>query len=129
MEITQKVPPYIYVYTILITLFTALMVGFSIFAPQDFFAAYGINGDAAFQYSWSFRYFVILAVMVFGLIRRNPQALFITIFSRFLIDLFDVIGIFRFNTPPFSVESMIFLFGVLLLPQVWCLYKLYPLQR
>ncbi|MEM7344673.1 MAG: hypothetical protein AAF485_10550 [Chloroflexota bacterium] len=129
MKRNTSVPLYILIYTIFITLFTALMVGFSIFSPENFFQAYGVVGDTAFQYSWSFRYMVILIIMGLGLIRRTPEAIFMTILSRFLVDLFDVVGIFIYNTPPFSVGSMAFQVIALLGPQLFCLTKLYPLLQ
>ena len=125
----KTIPMYIWIYAGLLTLFTAFMVGFSIFAPADFYTAYGINGDAAFQYSWSFRYVVVLIVMIYGLIQGNIQGLFLTIMARFFIDLFDTIGIFAFNTPEFSVGSMAMQIFVLMGPQLWCMYQLFQKDR
>ena len=107
-----------YGYAALLTAFTAMMVGMSIIQPQDFFGAYGINGDAAFQYSWSFRYMTILLVMCVGLAMRSETGAFFAILSRFFVDTFDVVGIFLYNTPEFSIGNMAFLLIGLLLPQI-----------
>ena len=127
MNFTKPVPLYIYIYAVLLTLFTTLMVGWSIIAPTSFFGAYGIVGDQAFQYSWSFRYFIALAVMILCLICRSPEAIFLAIFCRFLVDLFDTIGIFRFNTPPFDLGSFMFQAVALLGLQIFSMIRLFPL--
>ena len=54
---------------------SAMMVGRSLLSPDGFFAAYGIQGDAAFQYSWSFRYMTILLTMCAALLL--PQVIFL----------------------------------------------------
>lgn len=122
-------PRLIFIYAILITLFTTLMVGFSVVDPTNFFASYGLTVEPAFQYSWSFRYLVILIAMIYGLVQRNIQGVFLTILCRFGIDSFDAIGIMRYNTPPFSIGSFAFLVIVLLIPELLSLIKLYQLER
>ncbi|MEM7118761.1 MAG: hypothetical protein AAF614_40465 [Chloroflexota bacterium] len=128
MKDRNNIPRLIFIYAILLTLFTALMVGLSLFTPDAFFAAYDVVGDRAFQYSWSFRYVVILAIMVLGLVRRTRESIFLVIFSRFLVDLFDAIGILLYNTPPFSMGSFAFQLIALLGLQLYCLYRLSPLR-
>lgn len=115
-----------YGYAALLAAFSALMVGMSIFSPDPFFAGYGVQGDAAFQYSWSFRYMTILLVMVAGLILRSFTGVFVVILARFFVDAFDVIGILIYNTPPFSLGSMGFLLCALILPQIIFLRFLLP---
>ena len=126
---TKPVPRLIFGYAIFVTLFTTLMVGFSILQPTNFFASYGITVEPAFAFSWSFRYLVILIAMIYGLIRRNPQGIFLTILCRFLIDTFDTIAIFMFNTPPFSAGSFAFQVIALLIPEIVSLVALFRLER
>lgn len=85
---------------------------------------YGLHGDSAFHYAWSGRYAALLLIMIVGLIWRKPEALFFTIFARFLIDIFDVGGIILYNTPPFALWNAIFVVFGLILPQLYCMYWL-----
>lgn len=129
MTTTRSVPRLIFGYAIFVTLFTTLMVGMSLMSPANFFASYNLTAEPALAYSWSFRYMVILIAMIYGLIRRNPQGIFLTILCRFFIDVFDSIAIFVYNTPPFSVGSFAFQVIALLMPEIVSLITLFRLER
>ncbi len=106
------------VYCTFLILFTGFMVGMSLFSSADFFAAYGIEGDLSFQYSWSFRYLVILMVMIIGLLLNKQETLLITLTARFFVDLFDGFGVFLYNTPSYSHGWLAFHLLALLGPQL-----------
>ncbi len=126
---TVKIPRYILIYAWFLTIFTAAMVFMSLFNSIDFFKSYGVTADRAFQISWSFRYLVVLSIMLLGLIFRNQQSLLFTVFARFLIDVFDGIAVGIYNTPPFSFGWLAFHICVLLGPQLFCIIKLFQLNR
>lgn len=48
---TKPVSRLIFGYAIFVTLFTTLMVGFSIASPTNFFASYGISVEPAFAFA------------------------------------------------------------------------------
>lgn len=118
IQIIMNKKKIILIYGILLTIFTSMMVLMSIFSPSDFFGAYGISGDKAFQYSWSFRYVTVLLIMILGLIYNTSRTLIFTIGARLCIDIFDGIGVWIYNTPEYSHGWLAFHIFALIIPQI-----------
>jgi hypothetical protein len=105
------------------------MISFSLISPDNFFSAFGVNGDAAFRFSWSMRYLALAALMLLSLglafYTRAVTPLSFTIFARLMIDVTDAVGVFLFDTPMFSWGWISFHILALLGPEVISLILLW----
>ena len=83
MTLKIKIPFHLKTISWVLTVFTATMVLFSFFNPTEFYKSYGIEGTIPFQMSWSYRYTVILVLMIIGNLFGRPETIFISVTGRF----------------------------------------------
>lgn len=125
----QKIPLYLKIISWFLTIFTGLMVSLSFFDPINFYKSYGVEGSIPFQISWSFRYLVIFILMILGNLFGRPETLIIAILGRFFIDLFDLICVILYNTPPLNFFHGVIQFTLLFGVQLFACYKLNLIRK